>query len=75
MILKIQYTTIEDRQIKIDANKDKFLIEEQNITEGNFLIFSDIKPLEKQLADIQGNQMTQLDLTVSIYENQLGGAV
>lgn len=52
MTTKIQYTDATDRQTKINANTDKTLVEEQNITEGNFLIFSDIKPLENQLNDL-----------------------
>ena len=53
MNLKFQYTDQSDRQAKIDANSGKILIEEQNITEGNFLIFSDVKPLENQLQDLK----------------------
>jgi len=46
MIFRIQYTDQADRQVKINANLGKFLIEEDNITEGNFLTFSDVKPIE-----------------------------
>lgn len=42
MKYKIQYTDQEDRQAILDDNKDKILAEEDNITEGNFLIFEDI---------------------------------
>lgn len=52
MITKIQYKDYADRQTKMEANADKILIEEANIAEGNFLIFSDIKPLEGQLQDL-----------------------
>jgi len=52
MNIKIQYTDQADRQIKIDANRDKILILDENIQEGNFLTFSDIKPLENQLQDL-----------------------
>jgi hypothetical protein len=55
MLTKIQYSDLVERQLKIDENKDKMLIEEQNITEGNFLIFTDIKPIENQLNDIKNN--------------------
>lgn len=53
MIYKYQYVTQVDRQERIDDNIDKILIEEQNIIEGNFLIFSDIPRLEEQIADIK----------------------
>ena len=52
MIYKFQYTDQVSRQAILSANSDKTLTEEQNITEGNFLIFSDVKPLEMQLTDL-----------------------
>lgn len=55
MLYKKEYVTPEERQALIDQNKDKTLIEEQNILEGNFLIFSDIPPVENQLKDIKNN--------------------
>ena len=68
MNYKYQYTDSIDRQTIIDSHKDKILIEEQNITEGNFLIFSDIKPLENQLQEQQDNQLTIMDAIATIYE-------
>lgn len=67
MIIKIQYIDSIDRQNKIDSNKDKILIEEQNIIEGNFLIFSDVKPLENQLIELQENQQTIKDGMADMY--------
>lgn len=55
MITKIQYTDSTDRQAKLTANADKFLIEEQNITEGNFLIFTDIEPVDSKVTGLQDN--------------------
>ncbi len=52
MIYKFQYQNSETRQIIITTNNDLTLIEDQVITEGNFLIFSDVKPLEMQLQDL-----------------------
>lgn len=43
-ILKIQYTDGQSRANIISSNANLFLIEEQNISEGNFLIFSDTLP-------------------------------
>jgi hypothetical protein len=39
---KYQYTDDASRTALITANADKVLIEDDNITDGNFLIFSDI---------------------------------
>ncbi|WP_339276531.1 hypothetical protein MKY59_05880 [Paenibacillus sp. FSL W8-0426] len=44
-MIKIQYENQEDRQSILDEYKDKFLIEDQVLTEGKFLIFSDTKPI------------------------------
>lgn len=55
MIYKYQYTDSEDRQTILNSNSNKILIEDQNIFEGNFLIFSDVKPLEMQLNEIKNN--------------------
>lgn len=52
MQYKYEYKNDIERKAIIDNNKDKYLIEEQNITEGNFLVFSDIKPLEYQLQEL-----------------------
>lgn len=52
MDYKYQYKDDTERQSILNKNKNKYLIEEQNITEGNFLIFSDIKPLENQLQEL-----------------------
>ncbi|MDP4158146.1 MAG: hypothetical protein Q8911_00070 [Bacillota bacterium] len=41
MLYKYQYTNSTDRQQIIDGNANKSLIEEDNIADGNFLVFSD----------------------------------
>lgn len=40
MIYKFEYTTQKDRERVIQENKHMILVEEMNITEGNFLVFS-----------------------------------
>ncbi len=45
MQYKHQYTDDDDKQSIIDANADKFLIEQQNLIDGNFLVFAD-SPLQ-----------------------------
>ncbi|WML35929.1 hypothetical protein [Clostridium sp. OS1-26] len=39
---KVQYNTLEERENLINENKPLILVEEQNLFEGNFLIFSDV---------------------------------
>lgn len=55
MLFKVQYSNQINRQTVLDANADKILIEEQNITEGNFLIFTDTPRLEEQIQNISNN--------------------
>ena len=56
MIYKFEYKTDTDRQNVVTANATKFLVEEQNIAEGSFLIFSDISTLEGQVAELKVGQ-------------------
>ncbi len=59
MFYKYQYENEIDRAAIIDSNQDKYLIEEQNLFEGNFLLFSDVLlPEESQLDRIE----TTLDI-------------
>jgi len=73
MRYKIQYT--DDREQVIKDNADKFLIEEQNLLDGNYLIFETDKPqpiiIYKDVPQKQMDSLTQavLDLT----EIVLGG--
>ncbi len=67
MTYKYQYTTEEDKLKILNSNKDKILIEDQNITEGKFLIFSDVKPLENQVKDLQDNQLTIMNAIADLY--------
>ncbi|MCI1615971.1 hypothetical protein [Heyndrickxia oleronia] len=48
MEYKFQYSTPQERERILEDNASKILIEEQNIAEGNFLIFSDA-PIEKEV--------------------------
>ncbi len=41
MEYKYQYITEAERETLLQTHSDKILLEEQNITEGNFLIFGD----------------------------------
>ncbi|PAF31520.1 hypothetical protein [Paenibacillus sp. 7516] len=43
-MIKVEYKDTSERQEIIDQYKDKFLVEDQILFDGNFLIFSDTKP-------------------------------
>lgn len=57
MNYKFQYNDLNERESAINNNLDKFLIEEQNIEEGNFLIFSSNKPLSVEVAELKEKQV------------------
>lgn len=57
MIFKRQYTTNEERELLVNENKDKFLVEEMNIQEGNFLVFSDTKPIYIEIEEIKSENV------------------
>lgn len=65
MDYKFQYKTEEEKQIIIKENSSKYLVEYQNITEGNFLIFSDQKP--QTLEDINNNLLTVMNAIADLY--------
>lgn len=64
MELVVQYQTSDERETIINQHHDKFLISEKNIKEGNFLIFTDIKPIEIELSESK-TRITDLELTIA----------
>lgn len=53
-----EYTSPEQRVTIIAENNDKYLIVEKNIREGNFLVFTDVKPVEIEIEELkQANQL------------------
>jgi hypothetical protein len=70
MLFKFQYSDEADRQVKLNANLDKYLIEEQNITDGNFLIFSDTPTLEIKVIQ-QEEKQGALEERVSLSEDAI----
>lgn len=48
-----QYNDETERNSLLETNKDKYLIAEKNITEGNFLIFTDVKPIEIGMKELE----------------------
>lgn len=71
MIIKIQYQNETDRDGIIALNTDKSLIEEQNITEGNFLIFTDTPRVEEQVAQLKEDNLILMDVLATLYEDML----
>lgn len=71
MIYKYQYLDQEDRNSIIAENVDKYLIEDATITNGNFLTFSDIKPVDNILENIGENQMVLMEVLATMYEEML----
>jgi hypothetical protein len=82
MIKKVQYTSLTERESIITENANLTLIEEMNITEGNFLIFSDYQltpTTEQQLSsEIEKVRLEQAQANAELFEMMLtltGGAV
>lgn len=53
MKTKIEFKSNEEKQNILEQNKDKIVLEEQYLFTGNFLIFSDTKPLENQIKELK----------------------
>lgn len=84
MIYKFEYRNDTERQEIIEVHSEKYLIEEQNITEGNFLIFTDEFPLpsvEVQIDELKQDTLILMDALAVTYEEilmlkmQLGGTI
>ncbi|WP_054955004.1 hypothetical protein [Paenibacillus dakarensis] len=74
MKLKLQYQNNDERQSILKTHSDKYLIEEQNIKEGNFLIFSDEAPLpslEVQVSDLRQDNVVLMDALATTFEEIL----
>jgi hypothetical protein len=68
MNLKIQFNTPTERQSIIEAHPTLTLIEEQNVKEGNFLIFSDTEPIEIQMQELKSDNLALMDAFATLYE-------
>lgn len=70
LIIKEEYSNKEEREMIINKHRDKYLIEEQNITEGNFLVFMDVRPVEIEIEELKlQNDMLLIGLA-DTYETQ-----
>jgi hypothetical protein len=76
---KFEYTTDESRNVIIAENPTLILIEEQNVTEGNFLVFVDSlsdlipepTPIEAQIAGLKDDNLILVDIMLTTYEDML----
>ncbi len=75
MLYTFEYTTQEERTGILENNQDKYLIEERNIREGNFLIFTDVKPIEMEIEDLKGRQNTTDNTILSLMDAILMGGM
>ncbi|WP_315074365.1 hypothetical protein [uncultured Clostridium sp.] len=66
MEYKYEYKDITEREDILTKNKELFWIEEQNITEGNFLIFSEVQP---QPIDVESQEANDRISDISTYLN------
>lgn len=76
MLYKYQYQDTQEREGLISTHANLFLTEEQNITEGNFLVFSDVllgepTPVEVQLAELKEDNLILIDIMLTTYEDML----
>ncbi|MFY2307633.1 hypothetical protein ACOSZE_09225 [Lysinibacillus fusiformis] len=74
MKYRFQYQTPEERENLIQGNKDKRLVGEENITEGNFLTFDDMEEMiavpRQRIESLEASQADQDEL---IMTSLLGG--
>lgn len=79
MNYKFQYQNDAQRNDLIARNSDKFLIEEQNIIEGNFLVFTDEAPIietvivyeqvkNEELMQLQQDNLILMDALAMTFE-------
>lgn len=61
-----EYNSLDEREYIVENNIGKYLIEEKNIREGNFLVFSDVKPLEIELLEVKDDVNDVAELTTMI---------
>lgn len=81
MLTKFQYSTVEEREQILQENSSSYHIEEQNLFEGNFLIFSDEpRPIEPIYVDVSKTELAKIqeqvnELTLTLGDALLGGGL
>lgn len=74
MRYKYEYKTAVERDALIQEHSDLVLVEEQNITEGNFLVFVDAQeelqadPVTTKLAIIEQQNLAIMAALADLYE-------
>lgn len=72
MKFTFEYKTIEQREMIINDNKNLVLIEEQNLLNGNFLIFSDTIPTEEVIyINVPKKDLDELESRTTSVEDML----
>lgn len=67
MRLKVQYKSLEQREELLEEYKGMYLIMEENIVEGNFLVFTTEKPLIVEVDQLRDDlQSAVLELSTLI---------
>lgn len=49
MFYQFEYSDEAERFALLEAHADKYIVEERNITEGNFLVFTDVQPFHLEV--------------------------
>ena len=73
MLTTIEYANKEERDFILQQYKDKYLIAEKNIKEGNFLIFTDVKPIEISITELNQdiNDVAELTTIVAMDKDEI----
>lgn len=71
MKYKFEFRDEESKSQLITEHSDKMLIEEQNITEGNFLIFEDSTSVSVEIDTLKSQLQTTQDAVDFLLLNQM----
>ncbi|MDW0112969.1 hypothetical protein QT711_07210 [Sporosarcina saromensis] len=53
MKITLEYKNADEKQTLLAEHSDKYLVEEKNLFEGKFLVFTDIKPVEIEIIELK----------------------
>lgn len=71
MNYEFEYSSETERNQIITNNSDKFLVAEKNLVTGNYLVFSDVSPIEEQVKQLQQDNLITFEVLATIYEELL----
>lgn len=66
-----QYNTDQEKQTILQQNSDKLLIEEHNISSGNFLVFTDETRIENKIEALRQDNLILMDAIATLFEEIL----